>query len=174
MITTVTETLKPYAPYAIPHPAGAWQRFLEAWRDPDPAYSCLKCGGGMKRRKGKRGAFLGCTSYPDCKGTRPAPPIALRSTVCPLCDVGRVITKTSGRGNEYKQCDGCDAFIGSRFTTKAEKVFAKAAKAEEKAKKHLAKERKAAKARGLQPEMIIQLPVEGFDYKEWFGEGWGE
>ncbi len=31
--------------------------------------SCPKCGGTLKERKGKTGAFYGCTRYPECKGT---------------------------------------------------------------------------------------------------------
>jgi DNA topoisomerase-1 len=31
---------------------------------------CENCGGAMTVRKGRRGYFLGCASYPKCKGTR--------------------------------------------------------------------------------------------------------
>jgi len=30
---------------------------------------CPKCGAPMVMRKGKHGKFMGCTEYPDCKGT---------------------------------------------------------------------------------------------------------
>ena len=33
---------------------------------------CPKCGAPMKARRGKDGPFYGCSTYPDCKGTRPA------------------------------------------------------------------------------------------------------
>lgn len=33
--------------------------------------TCPTCGSGMRQRRGARGDFLGCTRYPDCKGTRP-------------------------------------------------------------------------------------------------------
>lgn len=33
---------------------------------------CPKCGAAMKLRGGKHGDFWGCTSYPKCRGTRPA------------------------------------------------------------------------------------------------------
>jgi DNA topoisomerase-1 len=36
--------------------------------------TCPECGGPMKLRPGRRGYFLGCASYPKCKGTREAPP----------------------------------------------------------------------------------------------------
>ncbi len=32
---------------------------------------CLKCQKPMVVRNGARGAFHGCTGYPECKGTRP-------------------------------------------------------------------------------------------------------
>jgi DNA topoisomerase-1 len=32
--------------------------------------TCENCGGAMTVRKGRRGYFLGCASYPKCKGTR--------------------------------------------------------------------------------------------------------
>ncbi len=32
--------------------------------------TCEKCGGAMQVRRSKRGFFLGCKSYPKCKGTR--------------------------------------------------------------------------------------------------------
>ena len=31
---------------------------------------CPECGGPMVERNGRRGRFLGCCSYPDCRGTR--------------------------------------------------------------------------------------------------------
>lgn len=32
--------------------------------------TCPLCGAMMVERKGKYGRFLGCSSYPDCKGTQ--------------------------------------------------------------------------------------------------------
>ena len=37
-----------------------------------PDHLCT-CGCLMVERKGAKGAFLGCTGYPDCKTTRPLP-----------------------------------------------------------------------------------------------------
>lgn len=36
-----------------------------------PSPSCPQCGGQMRQRTGKSGAFWSCTCYPDCKGTLP-------------------------------------------------------------------------------------------------------
>src|SRR5207247_2360068 len=35
---------------------------------------CEKCGKPMNIRLGRNGAFLACTAYPDCDGTRDLPP----------------------------------------------------------------------------------------------------
>ncbi|MCX7699376.1 MAG: type I DNA topoisomerase, partial [Gemmataceae bacterium] len=35
---------------------------------------CPQCGSGMKLRPGRNGYFLGCSKYPKCRGTMPAPP----------------------------------------------------------------------------------------------------
>jgi ribosomal protein L37AE/L43A len=43
----------------------------EEQRNADPAPPCPKCGQAMRRRKSAKGEFWGCTSYPECKGTRP-------------------------------------------------------------------------------------------------------
>ena len=34
---------------------------------------CPRCGGPMKKKEGKFGAFYSCVRYPDCKGTEPIP-----------------------------------------------------------------------------------------------------
>lgn len=38
--------------------------------DSPPSPPCPKCGASMRRRHGKFGEFLSCTTYPACKGTR--------------------------------------------------------------------------------------------------------
>ena len=37
----------------------------------DETMTCPKCGSPMRKRNGKTGAFWGCTTYPQCKGTLP-------------------------------------------------------------------------------------------------------
>jgi DNA topoisomerase-1 len=39
--------------------------------------TCPECDGPMVVRSSRRGPFLGCKSYPKCKGTRPATPEVL-------------------------------------------------------------------------------------------------
>jgi len=47
---------------------------------PEPASgmvpACPRCGAPMVLRHGKHGAFLGCSTYPRCRGTRPVPATA--------------------------------------------------------------------------------------------------
>lgn len=153
MQNAVIETLKPYAQHAIPNVVprsipnrddfrqwrADWDRWLAAWRDPQ----LCQCGGALVRRKGKRGAFRGCSRYPDCRFTCDAPQIT----------------------NEPRE------ERHARYLNKDEKVQASVDGKAKRAAKRLAKERKAAKGKRLQRPLVEQLPVEGFDYAEW-GELW--
>jgi len=40
-------------------------------KDKPPAPECPLCGKPMRRRKSGKGAFWGCSGFPECKGTRP-------------------------------------------------------------------------------------------------------
>ncbi|MFP4370043.1 MAG: topoisomerase DNA-binding C4 zinc finger domain-containing protein, partial [Candidatus Kapaibacterium sp.] len=40
-----------------------------------PVYPCPECGAPMDLKVGRMGRFLGCSRYPDCKGTSPLPKI---------------------------------------------------------------------------------------------------
>ena len=43
----------------------------EEWkREHTSSETCPLCGGTMYIREGKYGKFLGCSNYPNCKGTR--------------------------------------------------------------------------------------------------------
>ncbi len=56
--------------------------------------ACPECGKPLAIRLGKRGNFIGCTAYPECKYTRdikpatgePEPALELLDRKCPLCD----------------------------------------------------------------------------------------
>lgn len=43
----------------------------ESQRAAAPSPECSQCGKPMRRRQSARGDFWGCTSYPDCKATKP-------------------------------------------------------------------------------------------------------
>lgn len=40
-------------------------------KDQAPSPECPLCGKAMRRRNSAKGAFWGCSAFPDCKGTRP-------------------------------------------------------------------------------------------------------
>ena len=73
---------------------------------------CPKCGSPTSIRRSFRGAFCGCTRYPECKGTAPVPPGALpkreppkpAGVNCPQCDKPMVIRQ--GRRGPFAGCSG--------------------------------------------------------------------
>lgn len=70
---------------------------------------CPNCGKPMVVKSNKRGAFLGCSGYPDCKTTMPVsgearPEPKVTDKLCPNCGRPMVI-KTSRRG-EFYACSG--------------------------------------------------------------------
>lgn len=93
---------------------------------------------------------------------------------CPLdgC-AGKAVTKISKRGNEYRQCDTCGEFLGSRYLTKEERVQWRLDEAAKKARK-----RKPTKAQLLAEykaerellNALTQLPVVGWEPGDWFPE----
>jgi four helix bundle suffix protein len=41
-------------------------------KDKPPSPNCPLCGKPMRQRKSAKGNFWGCSTFPECKGTRPA------------------------------------------------------------------------------------------------------
>lgn len=73
--------------------------------------ACPKCGNKLAIRLGKRGRFIGCTTYPECDYTRnlnedadtaPTEPEVVEGRVCPE-DGGTLIIKT-GRYGKFIGC----------------------------------------------------------------------
>lgn len=44
--------------------------FSDTPKSPPGETDCPKCGSAMIRRDGRRGSFLGCSRFPECRGTR--------------------------------------------------------------------------------------------------------
>jgi DNA topoisomerase-1 len=72
---------------------------------------CDKCGKPMVVRTGRRGKFLGCSGYPECKNTRPIgkdgkplPPPEPTDEVCEEC--GKPMVIRSGRRGRFLACTG--------------------------------------------------------------------
>jgi DNA topoisomerase I len=60
---------------------------------------CEKCGLSMIVRTGKRGKFLACSGYPDCRNTKPFP-IGVK---CPDCE-GELVERMSQKGRVFYSC----------------------------------------------------------------------
>ena len=63
-------------------------------------YDCQDCGSKMLKRWGRNGFFLGCSTYPKCKATRPVP----LGYHCPKCKVGDIIEIRSRGGKTFYGC----------------------------------------------------------------------
>ncbi len=64
--------------------------------------SCPLCGSPMLLKKGRFGAFWGCSRYPSCSGTRPY--IAEDAPPCPACEGGRLLPRRSRHGKRFWGC----------------------------------------------------------------------
>jgi DNA topoisomerase-1 len=63
----------------------------------------------MQLKRSRFGPFLGCTGYPECKGTRKigpkAEPPKPTGVKCPECGKGELVEKRSRRGKTFWSCD---------------------------------------------------------------------
>jgi DNA topoisomerase-1 len=82
---------------------------------PEELGVCPTCGKPLRRRSSRRGSFVGCTGYPDCKyiqpaaaGARPAGPAPEPTgEACPDCSKPLVTRK--GRYGPFVSCSGYPA-----------------------------------------------------------------
>lgn len=73
---------------------------------------CPECGSALSIRLGKRGKFIGCTNYPECKYTRNLdgtsasndPPEVVEDRKCPKC--GSDLHIKQGRYGKFIGCSG--------------------------------------------------------------------
>ncbi len=82
--------------------------------------ACPLCGGRLNEKKGKFGAFVGCSNYPQCRYTRDlgvdrsnpaANPQTKGEDICPEC--GSLLRKRNGK---YGPFMGCSNYPECRFT----------------------------------------------------------
>lgn len=64
--------------------------------------ACPNCGKPMVIKHGRRGEFLACTGYPECKTTLP---VGATGTPCPECGEGEIIERKSKRGKVFYGCN---------------------------------------------------------------------
>ena len=67
--------------------------------------TCEKCGRKMVIRRGRYGAFLACSGYPECKNTKPL--LEPLEQKCPKCG-GRLAKRSLNRGRTFYCCESCD------------------------------------------------------------------
>lgn len=71
---------------------------------------CEKCGKIMIIKHGRFGRFIACSGFPDCRSTKPLPPVSL-NIKCPKCLTGEIIQKKTRKGriffgcSRYPDCD---------------------------------------------------------------------
>ena len=63
---------------------------------------CDKCGSPMVVKYGRYGKFLACSSYPECKNTKPY--LVKTGVDCPDCEDGEIIERTSKKGRTFYGC----------------------------------------------------------------------
>jgi DNA topoisomerase-1 len=82
---------------------------LELVKEVERSETCPECGKPMVLRQGRGGPFLGCSAYPDCKGT-----MALSTGVpCPEDDCkGELVVKRTRKGKTFY---GCGAFPNCKY-----------------------------------------------------------
>lgn len=71
----------------------------ESQREADVNEICEKCGAPMIVKVSKFGKFLACSTYPECKNTRPIS----TGVKCPL-DEGDIVERRSKRGRRFWSC----------------------------------------------------------------------
>lgn len=63
---------------------------------------CEKCGSPMVVKYGRYGKFLACSSYPECKNTKPY--LVKTGVDCPDCEDGEIIERTTKKGRTFYGC----------------------------------------------------------------------
>ncbi|MBI2024175.1 type I DNA topoisomerase [Candidatus Giovannonibacteria bacterium] len=64
---------------------------------------CEKCGKPMVIKRGRFGRFMACSGFPDCKSTKPLPPVSL-NIKCPKCMEGEIVERSTKRGKAFYGC----------------------------------------------------------------------
>ena len=75
--------------------------------------SCPDCGSPLVVRKGKYGAFVACSNYPECKHIKKEEKEVVEIMDCPLCD-GKIVEKPTRRGKVFY---GCTHYPKCKFAT---------------------------------------------------------
>src|SRR5205814_630733 len=74
---------------------------------------CPDCGKPLAKKRGRFGAFIGCTGYPDCKYIKKTQ--QKTGVTCPLCGQGELVRRR-GRGRSFFY--GCERYPECTFTAR--------------------------------------------------------
>lgn len=66
---------------------------------------CPNCGNPLVIRKGRYGAFVACSNFPECKYIKTEEKEEKVITKCPNCDEGNIIEKRSRKGKVFYGCN---------------------------------------------------------------------
>ncbi len=72
-------------------------------------YVCEKCGRNMVKKLGRKGYFLACPGFPECRNAKPIP-----LGPCPKCADGMIIQRATKRGRAFF---GCSRYPECDFST---------------------------------------------------------
>ncbi|HEY4121906.1 MAG TPA: type I DNA topoisomerase [Byssovorax sp.] len=79
---------------------------------------CDECGAMMQKKWGRKGYFLSCERYPDCKGTKnlssDGAPVAVRETGIDCDKCGKPMVIKSGKNGDFIGCSGYPACKNTR------------------------------------------------------------
>jgi len=98
------------------------QRETPTLAAPGPRHSCPQCQKPLRRRKGAKGAFWGCTGYPDCgytapdnrgKPGKPKPKTPAKTTDIPCPSCGGQLRQRQGKRGAFW---GCANYPDCNFT----------------------------------------------------------
>lgn len=125
---------------------------------------CPKCGSDMKVRHGRFGAFLGCTTYPDCKGIVNIPKkgeTIIAQEDMPACPavgcMGNMVARKSRYGKTFYSCSTfpeCDVIVNDldqlnvKYVDHPRTAYVKKEKAGKKGSAKTTKTKKTAEAKG--------------------------
>ncbi len=64
---------------------------------------CGKCGKPMIIKHGRFGRFIACSGFPECRTTKPLPPVSL-DIKCPKCQEGEIVQRKTRKGRIFYGC----------------------------------------------------------------------
>ncbi|HLV47721.1 MAG TPA: topoisomerase DNA-binding C4 zinc finger domain-containing protein [Aliidiomarina sp.] len=87
---------------------------------PLPGQHCPDCESELVLKKGRYGFFVGCSAFPKCHYmVDPNAPAEEQAPVCPECEKGRLLQRTSRYGKSFY---ACDSFPKCRYSLNEEPV----------------------------------------------------